>query len=406
MKDDSKSKLSYEKLWKLIIRPDKDTYKPKDLGNKVFTFKGKTYIRKDYNLISSEGYLMKCSFIELDYSDRPKKIMPVILYLHGNSSSRLEGMGMLPEILKRDINLFVIDFPGCGQSEGEYISLGYHESHDVNIVVDFINKLPGVGNIGIWGRSMGAATTMIYAHKDNRIKALVMDSPFADFNILAKDIVLQQIKLPNFLIEGALKIVRMTIRKKNGLDIEKLKPIDSAPKTKQPAIFIHANSDELINNKHSDMLFKVYGGKDKKLLKCVGNHNTRRSNKIIREIGEFFYNHLVNEGCLNNNNNDKNNIFNLDNFENTDNSNEKKNDIKKNENENENNNINTENNIDNSQKDKENKEDKEKEKEKEEKDKNEIILNNEKKQEIKEESKVDNKISEDIKDVNEIKENK
>ena len=393
MKGDEKTKMSYEKLWKLIIRPDKDPYKLKDLGKKVFTFKGKTYTRKDYDLISSEGYLMKCSFIELDYTDRPKKIMPVILYLHGNSSSRLEGMGMLPEILKRDINLFVIDFPGCGQSEGEYISLGYHESHDVKIIVDFINKLPGVGNIGLWGRSMGAATTMIYAHKDNRIKAIVMDSPFADFNILAKDLVLQQIKLPGFLIEGAIKIVKMTIRKKNGLDIEKLKPIDSAPKTKQPAIFIHANGDELINNKHSDMLYKVYGGKEKKLLKCVGSHNTRRSNKIIREIGEFFYKHLVNEGNSNNNNDDKNNIFNLDNFDNSENSEEKKNDNIKDEN----NNININNNIDNSQKDKENKEDT---------DKNEIILNNEKKQENKDESKDDNKISENEKDINEIKENK
>ena len=391
MQDDQKTKMSYEKLWKLIIRPDKDPYKLKDLGKKVFTFKGKTYTRKDYDLISSEGYLMKCSFIELDYTDRPKKIMPVILYLHGNSSSRLEGMGMLPEILKRDINLFVIDFPGCGQSEGEYISLGYHESHDVKIIVDFINKLPGVGNIGLWGRSMGAATTMIYAHKDNRIKAIVMDSPFADFNILAKDLVLQQIKLPGFLIEGAIKIVKMTIRKKNGLDIEKLKPIDSAPKTKQPAIFIHANGDELINNKHSDMLFKVYGGKEKKLLKCVGSHNTRRSNKIIREIGEFFYKHLVNEGNSNNNNDDKNNIFNLDNFDNSEKSEEKKNDNIKDEN----NNININNNIDNSQKDKENKEDT---------DKNEIILNNEKKQENKDE--YDNKISEKEKNINEIKENK
>ena len=34
MKDDQKTKMSYEKLWKLIIRPDKDPYKLKDLGKK------------------------------------------------------------------------------------------------------------------------------------------------------------------------------------------------------------------------------------------------------------------------------------------------------------------------------------------------------------------------------------
>jgi len=315
MVEQEKPKISYETLWKAIIRPHRDIYKIKDLGNPKFSFFARTYIRKDYDLISSEGYLMKCSFYEPEISFRPKKIMPVVLYLHGNSSSRLEGMGVLREVLKRDMNLFTIDFPGCGLSEGDYISLGYHESRDVKVVVDFIEKLPGVGNIGLWGRSMGAATTMIYAHKDDRIKAIVMDSPFADFSILAKELVLKQIKLPNFLIDGALKIVNMTVRKKNGLDIEKLKPIDSAPKTKQPAIFVHANNDELINNRHSEMLLNAYGGKNKKLKRCEGNHNSRRPFKIMKEIGEFLYNNLVNNNPNINDNkkvDDFNNIFNLD----------------------------------------------------------------------------------------------
>ena len=295
MEQKEKVKYSYETLWKFIIRPPRDDYDEDNLGHPVFMFKGKTFLRKDYDLISSEGYIMKCSFFEPDENYRPSQIMPVVLYLHGNSSSRLEGIGMLKELLKRDINLFVVDFPGCGLSEGEYISLGYHESHDVKILVDFIEKLPGVGYIGLWGRSMGAATTMIYSHTDDRIKAIVMDSPFADFSLLAKELVLKQIKLPNFLVEGALKIIKMTVKKKNGLDIEKLKPIDSAPFTTQPAIFIHANSDELIDNKHSEMLKKVYKGKDVVLRNCDGKHNTRRPAKLIREVGEFFYKHLVND---------------------------------------------------------------------------------------------------------------
>ena len=310
-----KPKISYETLWKIIIRPERLIYELKDLGPSEFSFIGRKYTRKDYNLISSEGYLMKCSFFEPEISFRPKKIMPVIIYLHGNSSSRLEGIGMLREILKRDINLFVFDFPGCGLSEGEFISLGYHESRDVKIIVDFIEKIPGVGAIGLWGRSMGAATTMIYAHKDERIKAIVMDSPFADFNILARESVLKEIKLPNFLIQGALKIVRMTIKKKNDLDIEKLKPIDSAPKTFQPVIFIHANNDELINSHHSTMLFNAYAGKNKEFKKVVGNHNSKRPNFTIKKVMEFFYDYLVNQNIKkdnNDNNEDKNNIFYLD----------------------------------------------------------------------------------------------
>ena len=122
--------------------------------------------------------------------------------------------------------------------------------------------------IGLWGRSMGAATTILYAHKDERVKAIVMDSPFADFNILAKELVLKKIKL---------------------------KPIESAPKAKQPALFIHADNDELIDKKHSEMLINAYGGKIKKLKKCEGTHNSKRSYKIIKDIAEFFYGYLVTE---------------------------------------------------------------------------------------------------------------
>ena len=292
---EEKPKISYETLWKFIIRPPRHNYKIEQLNGSHFWFQNKYYLRKDYDIVSSEGYIMKCSFFEPRDSCRPKKIMPVVLYLHGNASSRKEGDNHLLELLKRDINLFIVDLPGCGISEGEYISLGYHERHEVKILVDFIDNLPGVGKIGLWGRSMGAATTMLYAHKDKRIKAIVMDSPFADFNLLARELVLKHIKLPNCLIQGALKIIKKTVKKKNGLDIDRLKPIEAAPKTTQPAMFIIANEDELIDNKHSKMLINFYGGKDVSLKECHGSHNDMRPEDIIRDIGAFFYKHLVND---------------------------------------------------------------------------------------------------------------
>ena len=96
-------------------------------------------------------------------------------------------------------------------------------------------------------------------------EAVSVNVEFADFMELAKEIVLQQISLPSFLIVGMLKIIGSTIYDKNGLDIEKLKPVDSASKTFQPALLIHAINDELINVEHSKDLFKAYAGKDKNL---------------------------------------------------------------------------------------------------------------------------------------------
>lgn len=294
MENQDKVEISYETLWKFIIRPPRDEYEDEYLGDSVFSYRDKIYIRSDYDLLSSQGYILKCSFIEPEEEDRPRKIMPVVIYLHCNSSSRIEGINQLAHLLKNDINLFVFDFAGCGKSEGEYISLGYHEKDDVKIIVDFVEKLPGVGKIGLWGRSMGAATTMLYAHTDPRISCVVMDSPFADFSLLAKQLCLQKITLPNFVLDTALAIIKSTIKKKNGLDISKLKPIEAADKPNPPGLFVHAMQDEMVPIQHSLNLSQKYNG-EKSLVSCKGGHNSARPKMVTERIMAFFCKYLKNE---------------------------------------------------------------------------------------------------------------
>ena len=292
-------KFSYETLWKFIIRPPRDDYTESTLGSPSFHFNSKTYIRRDYDIMSTEGYILKCSLIEPKKAYRPSVKMPVVIYLHGNSSSRIEGLNMAKVLLRKNINLFVFDFAGSGLSEGEYVSLGYHESNDLENVIDFLEKIPGVGKIGIWGRSMGAATGMLYAHRDKRIRAICLDSPFADFERLAKELTKKHLSfnLPGFILSGMLSIVRGTILKKNGLDIDKLKPIEYASKTTQPIIFVHAINDELIDVKHSMDLFNNYAGQEKSLKCCeTGGHNSKRSSNIIKDIVDFFEKHLCTHG--------------------------------------------------------------------------------------------------------------
>jgi len=217
--------------------------------------------------------------------------MPVLIYLHGNSSSRLEGLKNATELFKRNINLFVFDFAGCGRSEGEYISLGWNEKEDLKIIVDFVQKLPGVGKIGLWGRSMGAATAMLYTNTDSRISVTCYDSPFSEFTKLSKELCRKQIKLPNFVLNTALMFVRNTILGKNNVDIYKLTPITYASKTTTPGFFVHAMNDELIPLEHTLNLFEVYGG-EKSLNVCEGYHNTARQKHIIEKIGKFLAKYL------------------------------------------------------------------------------------------------------------------
>lgn len=82
-----------------------------------------------------------------------------------------------------------MDFAGCGNSGGEYVSLGYHERWDALRVIKEIYDRWGVKDIIVWGRSMGAVTAVkLYALliqeqsegrlSNIRILGMVLDSAF------------------------------------------------------------------------------------------------------------------------------------------------------------------------------------------------------------------------------------
>lgn len=91
-------------------------------------------------------------------------------------------------LISRDITVFTFDFAGCGLSEGEYISLGFYERGDVDCVFRYLRELGTVSSIGIWGRSMGAVTALMYADSNHEIGCLVLDSPFSNLEKLSKEL--------------------------------------------------------------------------------------------------------------------------------------------------------------------------------------------------------------------------
>jgi alpha-beta hydrolase superfamily lysophospholipase len=107
--------------------------------------------------------------------------------------------------------LFCFDFSGCGHSEGEYISLGWFEREDVNLIVEHMRSERRVSTIGLWGRSMGAVTALLHADRDPSIAGIVLDSPFSDMKTLVNELAKNYTKIPSFLVSGALKLVRSTI---------------------------------------------------------------------------------------------------------------------------------------------------------------------------------------------------
>jgi len=59
-----------------------------------------------------------------------------VIYLHGNSSGRPEALPIVDLMIPLGLSVVTFDFAGCGMSEGEYISLGWYERDDLELVIE------------------------------------------------------------------------------------------------------------------------------------------------------------------------------------------------------------------------------------------------------------------------------
>ena len=104
----------------------------------------------------------------------------IILYLHGNSSCRVESLTLFP-FLPSGFSLAAFDFIGCGNNEeAEIISLGVRESEQIATVVKYLRSHHY--EVILWGRSMGAASALKYGKAD----VIVADSSFRSMKKLCK----------------------------------------------------------------------------------------------------------------------------------------------------------------------------------------------------------------------------
>ena len=290
---DPNRKYSYSDAWKAIIRPQRDVYTESDLGMKTFLLGSKQFKRNDFNLKNQRGLNLCCSFFEPVDDQRIAKELPCVIYLHGNSSSRLEALPYVRLLLPSDITFFCFDFAGSGLSEGQYVSLGWWEKEDLKIVVEYLRNTGRVSTIALWGRSMGAVTALLYADSDPSIAGIVLDSPFSSMSKLTNELFEKYSSgIPGFLFSIFSFFVKKSIKSRANFNIDDLIPINHVSASFIPSLFIVANSDDFIDPSHGIALYEKYAG-EKHLIKVEGDHNSVRPNHSLSSTYIFFYNALM-----------------------------------------------------------------------------------------------------------------
>lgn len=124
---------NYQQLINAIIRPPRCEYTAAHLGPQEFPFCGRQIQRSDFKLTNSRGMSIVCSWWEPIGLGRPAEKLPCVVYMHGNSSSRVECITCLSPVLALGASMLSFDFCGSGQSDGDYVSLGHFEKEDLQV---------------------------------------------------------------------------------------------------------------------------------------------------------------------------------------------------------------------------------------------------------------------------------
>ncbi|XP_052208679.1 uncharacterized protein LOC127812302 isoform X3 [Diospyros lotus] len=217
---------------------------------------------------------------------------PCVIYCHGNSGCRVDASEAALMLLPSNITVFSLDFSGSGLSGGEYVTLGWNEKDDLKAVVDYLRADGNVSLIGLWGRSMGAVTSLMYGAEDPSIAGMVLDSPFSDLVDLMMELVdTYKYRFPRFTVKFAIHYMRRAILKKAKFDIMALNTIKVANCCFVPVLFGHGADDDFIQPHHSERIFDAYTG-DKNIIKFEGDHNSARPQFYFDSINIFFHNVL------------------------------------------------------------------------------------------------------------------
>ncbi|KAG6435509.1 hypothetical protein SASPL_100383 [Salvia splendens] len=266
-------------------------YNPKDdLLDEEFLLKGKWYHRKDLEVMvdrlvlgvafyvfspiqkhllrqmmhfvlqvkNSRGDVLLCSHY-MPVVPPEGKTLPCVIYCHGNSGCRTDASEAAVILLPSNITVFALDFSGSGLSGGEHVTLGWNEKDDLKAVVNYLREDGNVSLIGLWGRSMGAVTSLMYGAEDPSIAGMVLDSPFSDLVDLMMELVdTYKVRLPKFTVKFAIQYMRKAIQRKAKFDIMELNTIKVAKSCFVPVLFGHAIEDDFIQPHHSDSVFDAY----------------------------------------------------------------------------------------------------------------------------------------------------
>ena len=182
-----------------------------------------------------------------------------IVLSHGYGGGQDEMLPYANFLHRAGYSVFTYDMRNRGGSGGDAITLGALEQEDLLSVVDYLAARPDVDpeRIGAFGGSLGASTSILAAARDQRIKAVVADGPFADVASVVDTGFTAYIGLPAFPFSPVT--VRIA-EWRTGQRVADVRPVAVVGRISPRALLlIHGREDVALPPVNSERLYAAAG---------------------------------------------------------------------------------------------------------------------------------------------------
>ncbi len=182
--------------------------------------------------------------------DNPKWAIVV----HGYTANAASMTRWVRNFHEQGYNVLAPDLRGHGNSEGNYIGMGWHDRLDMLQWIDEIIKINPDAEIALFGISMGGATVMMTSGEalPPNVKVIVEDCGYTSVSGVFAYQLDDLFGLPEFPVMRAANTVT---KMRAGYDLYEASALPQVAKSNIPILFIHGDQDSFVP---FSMLEEVY----------------------------------------------------------------------------------------------------------------------------------------------------
>lgn len=158
--------------------------------------------------------------------------------------------------LRRGYNVLLPDLRGHGRSRGDLFTLGLLEKDDLALALAAAGNAFGLDpeRIGLHSCSAGSSVALEFAADRPGIRAIWLESPFADPREMARHYLARMTKVPAPLLalttHWAIARAVARVRRELGVgpdgDLERVDPLKAVARVTAPILLVHGDGDRLV----------------------------------------------------------------------------------------------------------------------------------------------------------------